>query len=155
MFSTMVRKKLKIKTASDESTTASVVALPTPTAPSRARQSFVATDENDQEREAECFRQAHDDVAHLRPAHHVRDVVGAVDIEQEDRDEISRDNSEADAFRHQQRHRNHHRQRPRNDQIIDRMDGESAQRVDLLRHFHRPNFRRHRGADAARDHQAR
>ena len=35
MFNAMVRKKFEIKTASEETTTASVVARPTPTAPSR------------------------------------------------------------------------------------------------------------------------
>ena len=36
MFNDMVRKKLQIRTASEAFTTASVVARPTPTAPSRA-----------------------------------------------------------------------------------------------------------------------
>ena len=40
MFNPIVRKKLTIKTARDEFTTASVVARPTPTAPSRAVRPF-------------------------------------------------------------------------------------------------------------------
>src|SRR5947207_9786130 len=40
MLNIMVRKKLQIRTASDESTTASVVARPTPTAPSRVVKPF-------------------------------------------------------------------------------------------------------------------
>ena len=55
MFNIMVRKKLKIRTASEESTTASVVARPTPTAPSRAVKPFVATDEDYQYRETKRF----------------------------------------------------------------------------------------------------
>src|SRR6266566_4177126 len=40
MLSNIVRKKLQIRTASEEFTTASVVARPTPTAPSRALNPF-------------------------------------------------------------------------------------------------------------------
>ena len=50
-----------------------------------AVQSFVTADKNDQNREAKCFRQAHDNVAHLRPTYHVRHVIWPADLEQMDR----------------------------------------------------------------------
>ena len=127
MLSAMVRKKLKIKTASEASTTASVVALPTPTAPSRVVRPLWQLMKTISSAKQNAFDRRHHNVAHLRPAHHVRHVIGPVDFEQTDRDEIAGDDSDADAFRDQQRHREHHRQRPRHDEIIDRMNRERAQ----------------------------
>ena len=80
MLNIMVRKKLQIRTASDAFTTASVVG-PTDADCAFARgQSFVATDEHDEHPETKRFRQAHDDVAIARPAHHVRHVISAVNV---------------------------------------------------------------------------
>src|SRR6266581_6221658 len=45
-------------------------------------QSFLATDEYNQNPKNKCFREAHDNVAITCPTHHVRHVIGAVDLEQ-------------------------------------------------------------------------
>src|SRR3989442_12452696 len=57
-------------------------------------QSFVATDEDNENAEAERFRQAHNDVAIARPLDHVRHVVWAVDSKKENRNEITSGNSD-------------------------------------------------------------
>ena len=51
-------------------------------------------------------------------------------------------------------HRHHHRdsQKPRHYQILYRTCGHDTQRVNLLRHFHGPQFRRNRCADTACNH---
>src|SRR5207249_9225750 len=67
-------------------------------------QSFLATDEYNQNPEAKRFRQTHDDVAITCPAHHVRHIISAVDLEHENRDEIASSDTDGDAFGHQQRH---------------------------------------------------
>ena len=55
-FSNMVRKKFEIKIASDELTTASVVARPTPTAPSRLFSPLWQLIKTIRMREAKSFR---------------------------------------------------------------------------------------------------
>ena len=61
----------------------------------------MTTDEHDQNAEAKSLRQTHDDVAVAGPAHHVRHVVGAVYLEQKNRDQITDTDPYGDAFRHQ------------------------------------------------------
>ena len=117
-------------------------------------QAFVATDENNQERETKSFGQTHDDVAGARPTHHVVDVVRAVDSEQIDGNEIAGNDPEGDTFRHQQRHGEHHGEGSRHDQIINRINRERAQRVDLFRHFHRADLGRHGRANPSGHHQS-
>ena len=60
----------------------------------------MTTDEDDQDAETKCFRQTHDDVAVARPANHVRHVIGTVDFEHEDGDEISGGDSDCHALRY-------------------------------------------------------
>src|SRR5438876_11107840 len=67
-------------------------------------QSFLATDEYNQNLEAKRFRQAHDDVALTRREHHVRHVIIAVDLEHKARDELASSDDDSDAVGHQQRH---------------------------------------------------
>src|SRR2546430_2699945 len=52
-------------------------------------QSFVATDEDDENAEAKCFREAHDNVAASRPADHVGHVISSVHFEHKNRDEVA------------------------------------------------------------------
>ena len=118
-------------------------------------QSFVATNEDDEDSETERFRQPHDNVAVARPAHHVRHVIGAVDFEQEDRHEITDCDSNRDAFRYQQRHRHHHGERARHDEVIGRINRQRAQCVNLLGYLHGPDFGRHGRANSTRDHESR
>ena len=117
-------------------------------------QSLVATNEDNHNAETESFRQAHDDVAVPGPAHHVSHVVGAVNLEQKNCDKISGGNADGDALGHQKRHRNHHGESAWHDEVIGRINRESAQRVDLLGHFHRANLGRHGCADPTCHHQS-
>src|SRR6266480_1515547 len=71
-------------------------------------QSLLATDEYNQNPKAKCFRETHDNVAIARPAHHVRHVVSAVNVEHENRNEIAGSDADGDAFGYQQRHGYHH-----------------------------------------------
>src|SRR6185436_18161630 len=125
MLNIMVRKKLQTKTASEAFTTASVVARPTPTAPSRV---------------VNPFWQTHDNIAAARPANHVRHVVSAVNVEHENRNEITGCDAHGDALRHQKWHRDHHGQYTRHYQVINRIHGKRAQGIDLLGDFHRADF---------------
>src|SRR5438876_3198319 len=84
-------------------------------------QSLLATDEYNQYPKTECFRQAHDDIATTRPLHHVRHVIGAVNVEHEDRNEIASSDADSDAFGYQERHGYHHGERTRHYQIIGRI----------------------------------
>src|SRR5438094_1030017 len=84
-------------------------------------QSFLATDEHNQNPKTKCFRQAHDNIATTRPFHHVRHVIGAVNVEHENRNEIPSSDADSDTFGYQERHRYHHGERTRNDQIIGRI----------------------------------
>src|SRR6266446_293022 len=103
-------------------------------------QSFLATDEHDQYSKTECFRQAHDNIATTCPPHHVRHVIGAVNVEHENRNYIASSNADGNALRHQQWHRDHHGQCAWHYQIINRVNRESAQRINLLGHFHRADL---------------
>src|ERR1700730_3264591 len=116
-------------------------------------QSFVTTDEYNEYPETKRFREAHYDVAASRPLHHVRHVIGPVNFEQKNRDEITSSNANGDALRHQQRHRNYHSQRAWHDEIIGGMNRQSTQRVNLLRYLHCPDFGRHSFAALTRHHQ--
>src|SRR5213079_230492 len=84
-------------------------------------QSFLATDEHNYNPETERFRQTHDDVAITSPAHHVRHVISAVNVEHKNRNEIAGGDADSDALCHQQGHRYHHRESARHDQIIGRI----------------------------------
>src|SRR5438309_1176912 len=116
-------------------------------------QSLLATDEYNQNPKTKCFREAHDNVAIARPAHHVRHVVSAVNVEHENRNEIAGSDADGDAFGYQQRHGYHHGEYTRHHQIIGWIHREGAKGIDLLGHFHCADFGRHGRADAARYHQ--
>src|SRR4030095_6738869 len=73
-------------------------------------QALLATDEYNQNAKTKRFRQGHDKVAIARPAHHVRHVIRAVDLEQKNCDEIAGSNADSDTFCHQQRPLYHHRE---------------------------------------------
>src|SRR5215471_8620054 len=64
-------------------------------------QPFMATDEHDEYSETERFGQSHDDVTIARPTYHVRHVVSAVNVEHENRHEISGGDADGDALRHE------------------------------------------------------
>src|SRR4029079_17636917 len=85
-------------------------------------QSFLAADEHDEYAEAKRLGQTHDDIAAARPTHHVRHIIGAVNIEHENRYEITGCGAHSDALRHQKWHRNHHGQDPRHYQVINRVN---------------------------------
>src|SRR5690348_9334253 len=55
-------------------------------------QPLLATDEYDEYSETERFRQTHNNVTTTRPAHHVCHVISAINIEHENRDEITSSN---------------------------------------------------------------
>src|SRR5213082_3827658 len=116
-------------------------------------QSLLATDEYNQNPKTKCFREAHDNVAIARPAHHVRHVVSAVNVEHENRNEIAGSDADGDAFGYQQRHGYHHGEYTRHHQIIGWIHRERAKGIDLLGHFHCADFGRHGRADAAGYHQ--
>ena len=64
-------------------------------------EAFVATYEDNQQREHARLRHSHDDVPWPGPADHVCDVIRAVHVEQIHRDEVSCDDPERDTFRDQ------------------------------------------------------
>src|SRR5438552_15503245 len=71
-------------------------------------QSFLATDEYNQNPEAKRFRQTHDDVAITCPAHHVRHIISEVDLEHENYEDIANTDCEVDDLGHTQWHLHHH-----------------------------------------------
>src|SRR5204863_8366058 len=95
----------------------------------------------------------HDDVTTARPAHHVRHVVSAINVEHENRYEITGSDADGDALRYQQRHRDHHGKHAWHHQIINGINCKRAECIDLLGHFHRADLSRHRSADSPGDHQ--
>src|SRR4029077_14737747 len=62
-------------------------------------QSFLATDKHNQDPKTKCFRQPHDNIATTRPLHHVRHIIGAVNVEHENRNEIASSDADSDTFR--------------------------------------------------------
>ena len=89
-------------------------------------QSFLATDKYNQNPKTKRFREAHDDIAATRPLHHVRHVISAVNVEHENRNEITSSDADSNAFGYQERHGYHHGERARHDEIIGRIHCERS-----------------------------
>ena len=138
----------------EEYTTASVVARPTPSAPSPQAQALVAADQGHDAAEDDRLDQADDDVGGVGVPQHVIPGIGGVDAQQVNAYHVARANADGDGLRGQQRQGDVQGQQPRHDQIVHRMSGERAERVNLLGDAHGAQFRGDGRADPARDHQA-
>ena len=114
----------------------------------------MAADKNNDDAEDHSFDQTHGHVAPAGEVEHVVQIVGLGNAEHLRGKQVSGENSHADALGDEQGHGDKHGEEPRDNQVIDRMNGEGAERVELLGDLHRSDLGRHGRADASGHHES-
>src|SRR5574341_1555673 len=115
---------------------------------------FVAADQADHGPEHERLDQPEPDVRDLGEVDAVVDVRDRVGPEHLHADKIPAADADDHAEDRQEEHHDRAREEAGHHQVLDRVRGHGRKRVDLLRHFHGPELRRHGGARPPRHHEA-
>ena len=142
VINSLVTKKSTAITATDEATTALVVARPTPCVPPLRAKSDMTSDRHDDIAKAERLDDPHPCIVEVQPLDDRGPVEARRNPQLEDRDEPASDDADRVGDHRQDRRHEEARQHARHDQLANRIGPKGAQRVDLVGHDHRAEFRR-------------
>lgn len=112
-----------------------------------------AADESDDGAEDDRLDEADNDIVGIGVFVHVREVVGAIDTHQVDADEPTGEDADENGLRGEQWGSHDGSEEARDNQVIHRMRGESAEGIDLFGDFHGAEFGSNGGTDAGGKHQ--
>jgi hypothetical protein len=144
-------QKFMTTTASDEFTTARVVAAPTPSEPPNVLSPGLAADDGDGRTVGQALREPDADVGNA-DAFQVEKGARA-DVEVDLGGQHARAHGHARGTHHEQQGHHQASQETRLHQLVYRVGGTHAQRVDLFGDHHRADLGGNSGADARRQHQ--
>ena len=114
----------------------------------------MAGDDDDQQAEDESFHHCDSDVVAVGEAFYVEVPVGTWNLKEVHADDIGGDDPKSDRLGDKQRNGNAHCEQARSNEEIDRVNSHGSEGINLLGDFHGSNFRRHGGANPAREHEA-
>lgn len=117
-------------------------------------QPLIAGDDDNEDAEEESLGEGDGGIGEVDVGFHVVDPVGGFDSEDADADDPGGEHAECGRFGDEERDGDEHREEARGDEIVDGVDRHGAEGIDLLGDFHRSDFGSHRGANAAREHEA-